>query len=106
MINKGTLVKSTLGPQTTNGLLNQGEVRVDTPRPGSHTATLEKIEAQSSLRLSVKQARPGLFYSTFVVFITDELLVIQARNFAFLKGFLPHYAKQQLVSFYIIKNPH
>lgn len=57
----GTLVKSTLGRQTTNGVLNQGEVKVDSAGPRARPETLAKIETQSSLRISLQRARPGQF---------------------------------------------
>lgn len=75
MINVGTLVKSVLGKQTTNGVLNQGEVRVDTAGPRAQKATLEKIEKQSSLRIAIKQARPGIFYRLTSILFSNDLLV-------------------------------
>jgi hypothetical protein len=98
MINVGTLVKSTLGKQTINGVLTQAEVEVPALGPNARRATVDKFGVLSSLRIGIQQACPGevdILRQTLCA--KDFLLVLQARNFAFLKGFLPHFAKQQLV---------
>ncbi|KAG2030243.1 hypothetical protein BDR03DRAFT_1017338 [Suillus americanus] len=80
MMNYGTLVKSSLGMAVTNGLLNQPEIQVAKIHENAQARTIVKHQVQSSLRISIQTARP----------------VIQACNFAFLQGFLPHFAKEQL----------
>src|ERR1700683_2815855 len=62
MINVGTLVKSTLGKQTVNGVLTQAEVEVPTLGPNAHHATVDKFGVLSSLRIAIQQARPGELY--------------------------------------------
>jgi hypothetical protein len=59
MINVGTLVKSALGIQTTNGVLNQAEVEVKPLGPKPRGATIDKFGVLSSLRIGIQQARPG-----------------------------------------------
>jgi hypothetical protein len=59
MINVGTLVKSALGKQTVNGVLNQMEVEVPSLGPNPRKATVDKFGVLSSLRIGVQQARPG-----------------------------------------------
>ena len=59
MLNAGTLVKSTLGKQTVNGVLTQTDVEVPTLGPNPHKATVDKFGVLSSLRIEVQQARPG-----------------------------------------------
>ncbi|KAG1775025.1 hypothetical protein EV702DRAFT_1047157 [Suillus placidus] len=73
MMNYGTLVKSSLEMAVTNGLLNQPEIQVAKIHENAQTRTIAKHQVQSSLRI-----------------------VIQACNFAFLQGFLPHFAKERL----------
>ena len=58
MINVGTLVKSALGKQTVNGVLNQMEVEVPSLGPNPRKATVDKFGVLSSLRIGVQQARP------------------------------------------------
>lgn len=59
MTNFGTMVKSSLGQQVTNGLLNQQEPTVESAGKNARAGTLEKVAEYSSLRVKVKQARPG-----------------------------------------------
>lgn len=59
MKNVGTLVKSTLGIQTINGVLTQKDVEVPLLGPKARRSTVDKVGALSSLRISVQQARPG-----------------------------------------------
>jgi len=59
MTNFGTMVKSSLGQQVTNGLLNQQEPVVESASNNARAGTLEKIAEHSSLRVKVKQTRPG-----------------------------------------------
>jgi len=53
MRNVGTLVKSTLGRQTVNGVLTQSEVELPTLAPNARHATVEKFGVLSSLRISI-----------------------------------------------------
>jgi hypothetical protein len=59
MMNYGTLVKSSLGFHVTNGVLNQPEILIDPLRENPRAATIDKFGAQSSLRISIQQARPS-----------------------------------------------
>jgi len=59
MINYGTLVKSSLGLNVTNGVLNQPEIVVDPLGKNPRPATVDKFGAQSSLRISIQRARPS-----------------------------------------------
>ena len=58
-MNYGTLVKSSLGIQVTNGVLNQPEIHVDKIGKNPRAATIDKFGTQSSLRISIQQARPS-----------------------------------------------
>jgi hypothetical protein len=59
MKNIGTLVKSSLGLHVTNGVLNQPEIIIDPLGKNPRAATIDKFGAQSSLRISIQQARPS-----------------------------------------------
>lgn len=59
MINVGTLVKSTLGKQTVNGVLTQKDIEVPVLGPNARRATMDKVGVLSSLRINIQQARPG-----------------------------------------------
>lgn len=97
MMNVGTLVKSTLGKQTVNGVLTQKEIDVPALGPNARRATVDKFGVLSSLRINIQQARPGESNGHGNTMFWSLWSVLQARNFAFLKGFLPHFAKEQLV---------
>jgi hypothetical protein len=59
MMNYGTLVKSSLGLQVTNGVLNQPEILVNKLGDNPRAATIDKLSTQSSLRISIQRARPS-----------------------------------------------
>ena len=59
MMNVGTLVKSTLGKQTVNGVLTQKDIKVPALGPNARRATVDKFGVLSSLRINIQQARPG-----------------------------------------------
>ena len=93
-----------MGQATTNGIAHDIEIQVPkirsaNPRP----ATLHQVMTQTSLRTEVQRARPREYtYSTYPIsYNIYNFIVIQARQFAFMEGFLPHVAKELQVAIFI-----
>jgi hypothetical protein len=59
MMNIRTLVKSTLGKQTVNGVLAQKDIEVPALGPKAHYTTVDKFSVLSLLRINIQQAQPG-----------------------------------------------
>ena len=59
MMNIRTLVKSTLGKQTVNGVLAQKDIEVLALGPKAHHTTVDKFSVLSLLRINIQQAQPG-----------------------------------------------
>lgn len=63
--------------------------------------TANKVTALQQLRLQMQEVNPGVFciIQFDVHFMDSVLLVMQARNFAFLESFMPTFAKKQMVCY-------
>jgi hypothetical protein len=71
MINFGTMVKTPLGKVSTNGVLHDIAPHIDMASPNARVKTLEKIQAQKSLRVEIQRAAPcrlGMF-KTYAILI-------------------------------------
>ena len=74
--------------------------QINIPSNKSQNPTIAFRKRKSELlqlRMSVLEVNPGTLCSSFPVQSMKFFLVIQARNFTFLEGFLPVFAKQQMV---------
>ncbi|KAJ8482679.1 hypothetical protein ONZ45_g14864 [Pleurotus djamor] len=80
MITIGTLVKTSMGKTSTNGVSHDISIHVDAAGPQAREATRLKIQEQQSLRVEITRATP----------------ILQLRMFAYLEGFMPHYAERQM----------
>ncbi|KAL0960044.1 hypothetical protein HGRIS_011692 [Hohenbuehelia grisea] len=76
----GTMVKSSIGTVSTNGVTHSIPAHVDVLSPNARPATQTTIQEQQSLRVEIERAAP----------------VLQNRMYMFLCGFMPHLAEQQL----------
>ncbi|KAL0957303.1 hypothetical protein HGRIS_001114 [Hohenbuehelia grisea] len=76
----GTMVKSSIGTVSTNGVTHSIPAHVDVLSPNARPATRTTIQEQQSLRVEIERAAP----------------VLQNRMYMFLCGFMPHLAEQQL----------
>lgn len=73
------------------------QINIPSQKSNPTKASRERTSKLMQLRLSMLEVNPGMLCSSFPVQSMTFLLVMQARNFAFLDGFLPVFAKQQMV---------
>jgi hypothetical protein len=86
-MNVGTLVKSTLGKQTVNGVLTQKDIEVPALGPNARCATVDKFGVLSSLRINIQQARPGECSGHGTIHVPTSLVSFAGSQLCVPEGF-------------------